>query len=397
MPILILYNPVHPRGLVLDRRVLIGRRPFNTVMIADPAVSRIHAWIGRQDGAYLLHDAGSRAGTMLNDQPLESPRLLADGDEIRIGPATLVYMEGDKLPADVEPLHPPDAPPAADPYDGGIYFDCTCGGPMWVSRDLAGATGRCRYCGERLVVPHVSGTTARPLAPAGLVDAPVRRQPPRPKQAPAPPIEAAAITATTATTAAAAAAAAAPPPPPRTAPAVSPPPAAKAPANVATEVGTCSICQADIQVGEEQTQCPSCHLTFHAQCWEENYGCSAYGCDQVNILAPPPSEAPADNGAPPAVDPNLTPEALLATEHPFPWDIVLLALSFVALGLSAISFGAPSVILLLAALIYLVRGKAQRKVLVVCAVLIGLAGIAAGYATSMLMWKGVRVWEKFLK
>jgi hypothetical protein len=162
-------------------------------------------------------------------------------------------------------------------------------------------------------------------------------------------------------------------------------------------VGTCSICQATIQRGEEQTRCPSCHLTFHAQCWEENYGCSAYGCDQVNVLAPPPSESPTETGAPTAVDEDLTPEELLAKKHPFPWDVVLLALSFVCLGLSALLFGAPSAILLIAAVAYLLRGHPQRKILVVFAVVIGLAGIAAGYATSMLWWKGVRVWETLLK
>src|SRR4051812_41389148 len=61
------------------------------------------------------------------------------------------------------------------------------------------------------------------------------------------------------------------------------------------ESALCSICQTPIEPGEERTACPSCHLTFHAQCWEENLGCSAYGCDQVNVLAPAAGRDAADD------------------------------------------------------------------------------------------------------
>src|SRR3954470_4412920 len=185
MAILIVNNLEQPQGLVLGERVLIGRRPFNTIMVPDPDVSRIHAWIGWRDGRYYLFDAGSRSGTRLNDRTVgSSPRLLADGDEIRIGPATILYMEADALPSDVSEIEPAPVPPAADPYDGGIYFDCICGGPMWVTADLAGQMGKCRYCGERLVVPHKSGNMARQLAPnlpaeeVAAASAPARRRPP---------------------------------------------------------------------------------------------------------------------------------------------------------------------------------------------------------------------------
>ena len=77
----------------------------------------------------------------------------------------------------LEPIDLIPTPPAADPYDGGIYFDCTCGGPMWVGADLAGATGKCRYCGRRLVVPHLSGQKARSLTPTGELP---KTAPPRP-------------------------------------------------------------------------------------------------------------------------------------------------------------------------------------------------------------------------
>ena len=40
----------------------------------------------------------------------------------------------------------------------------------------------------------------------------------------------------------------------------------------------CSICQTNIIAGERIVYCPHCSLPFHVECWEENKGCSAYGC-----------------------------------------------------------------------------------------------------------------------
>ena len=40
----------------------------------------------------------------------------------------------------------------------------------------------------------------------------------------------------------------------------------------------CSICQTNIIAGEGVLMCPYCGLPFHGECWDENRGCSAYGC-----------------------------------------------------------------------------------------------------------------------
>jgi hypothetical protein len=381
MSILIVNNLEEPHGLVMGPRVLIGRRPFNTIMVPDPDVSRIHAWIGIRDGGYVLFDAGSRAGTWVNDQRVTTPHHLADGDEIHVGPARIVYHETDDLPEGVAELAPPSVPPAADPYDGGIYFDCACGGPMWVAAEWAGKMGKCRYCGTRLVVPHKSGNTARPSEPSDAV--PPRPQPqsraasPAPAPPPAPP---------------------APPPPPQ--------PATHAAATVVAgpapepeervPEALCSICQTPIRASEERTSCPSCHLTFHTGCWQENYGCSAYGCDQVNVLAPP---APAqDETQAPHESPAFTAELpTLSQPARFPWEPVLLALSFISLALGALAFGIPSAIMLVVVLAFLLAGNSSRKGLVAVALVVTIVGAGAGYVMSMLWWKGERVWETFLK
>jgi hypothetical protein len=383
--------------LVIDRRVLIGRRPFNTVMVADPSVSRIHAWIGARDGRYVLHDAGSRAGTLVNGEAMTEPRWLAEGDEIRIGPAVLVYSEAEELPEGVGPLEHFPPPPAADPYDGGIYFDCACGGPMWVTAELAGKSGRCRYCGERLVVPHTSGQLARPIAPAvargrggggeaggvgvagdGGIDGGVRIEEQRAVVAAGRKAPGRAISRAI-------------PAPPEVEP--------------SRKLATCSICQTDILPSEASTRCPSCHLTFHEQCWQENYGCSAYGCDQVNVLAAMAAGAHAvaavaavgADGTARAGDYQVPAEqAMLGARHSS-LDLPLLAGSFVAMGLGALAYGIPSAVMVLLALLFLLAGKARRKSLGVVALAVGVVGVVAGYATSMFWWRGVRVWETFLR
>jgi len=429
MPILIVNLPGNSRGLVLGDRALIGRRPFNTITVPDPTVSRIHAWIGRRDGRYVLFDAGSRAGTRVNGNPVSAPRVLADRDEIGVGPAMIEYRDADELPDHVQPMESSPPSPVADPYDGGIYFDCSCGGPMWVNRELAGAAGKCRYCGKRLVVPHVSGQTARPVVPSGELPKPpapraapaAPSSPPREMPRPAPTAPARTPDVPPAPAAIARApqpARPTPPPPPPLAETVlpritAPPPApiqAPAPLAVAIEeppasaspealreVTLCSICQTAIAEAEERTTCPSCGLEFHAACWKENYGCSAYGCDQVNVLAPA-EERERLAAAEEAVAGEVTPfpgfDADVEPEPTFPWESVLLALSFVAMFLSALGYGIPSAAMLVGALVFLVIGRSHRKALVLVAIVVSLAGTVAGYGMSMFWWRGVRVWEQ---
>jgi len=48
----------------------------------------------------------------------------------------------------------------------------------------------------------------------------------------------------------------------------------------------CGICQTSIEPSEVDASCPSCRALCHAECWEENGGCSVYGCDQVRATEP---------------------------------------------------------------------------------------------------------------
>ncbi len=70
----------------------IGRTPDNDLVLDDPAVSRHHARIFRQDGEVLLEDLGSRHGCLRNGRRLNRPTPIGGGDSILIG-QVLVRLE----------------------------------------------------------------------------------------------------------------------------------------------------------------------------------------------------------------------------------------------------------------------------------------------------------------
>jgi hypothetical protein len=155
---------------------------------------------------------------------------------------------------------------------------------------------------------------------------------------------------------------------------------------------TCSICQFPVGAEEARTQCPDCGLPFHAECWEQNFGCSAYGCLQVNALKP---SAPQQGVAGPPVPSQsaLAPQAAVPPSEPFPWDHLLLAASGLCVLGSLFAFGLPSAVMLAVVL----GSRALRKgpisrgafLVAVVACLVGAIGgtIAAYY---LGMWPGNR-------
>lgn len=47
--------------------------------------------------------------------------------------------------------------------------------------------------------------------------------------------------------------------------------------------GRCPYCQTECYSGEEVGVCPGCNTAHHKECWNENRGCSMFGC----AMAPP--------------------------------------------------------------------------------------------------------------
>jgi FHA domain len=92
-----------PRRLMLDEaEVRIGRGRVDsdaavdlTGAADDPALSRLHAVLARQDdGAYTIEDVGSTNGTEVNGRalPTNEPLRLDDGDRIQLGAWTTMTM-----------------------------------------------------------------------------------------------------------------------------------------------------------------------------------------------------------------------------------------------------------------------------------------------------------------
>ena len=340
MAILIVEHHGNVEGASLSGRVLIGRRTSNHVVVDDPAVSRIHAWIDTADRQFCITDAGSRTGTFVNGQRVGGTKVaLRHGDRITIGPASLLFRTDGSLPAGVSQLNFDDrvAPAGAEQPDGGILFDCTCGAPLWISSAYAGRLGKCRFCGNVVRVPTPAATT-----PIGRAEA------------------------------------------------------TAAPSSVeAAPADACGICQSPIAAGESAATCPSCGLTFHAECWTENFGCAAYGCSQVNALLPKADKSAANPLIAEATpgetvtsgisqsDEDVAPAPRIPPEH------ALLAGSVVSLLVGTLAFGVPSLCTLTATLVYLNRQRRARvrasKVLVAAAAL-SLVGIATGVAVSYIWW-----------
>ncbi len=79
--------------LLTDEDVTIGRSDDNVLIFFDPKVSRNHAKIEQRGKNYVISDLGSFNGTMVNKEFITSVEL-KNGDEIKIGGASLVFHSG---------------------------------------------------------------------------------------------------------------------------------------------------------------------------------------------------------------------------------------------------------------------------------------------------------------
>jgi hypothetical protein len=75
---------------VAEQPVVIGRLSSCDIPLGDPQVSRRHAEVRRDTEGFCLFDLGSTNGTVVNGVPIRERRL-ADGDELRIGSATIRF------------------------------------------------------------------------------------------------------------------------------------------------------------------------------------------------------------------------------------------------------------------------------------------------------------------
>jgi Inner membrane component of T3SS, cytoplasmic domain len=84
-------GPMANQTLALSEEVTtIGSVAGNTVVLADPAVSRKHAGIRKVNGSYELADLGSTNGVYVNGHKVPK-KTLAPGDIIRVGNTEAVF------------------------------------------------------------------------------------------------------------------------------------------------------------------------------------------------------------------------------------------------------------------------------------------------------------------
>lgn len=92
---------VMPAGLRLPdgRKLLltsyglrIGRTPDNDLVLADPAISRHHCAISATNGGFVVTDLQSTHGTRVGNERIDAPRLLADGDVLRVGDTEINFQ-----------------------------------------------------------------------------------------------------------------------------------------------------------------------------------------------------------------------------------------------------------------------------------------------------------------
>ncbi|HET7046492.1 MAG TPA: FHA domain-containing protein [Gaiellaceae bacterium] len=72
-------------------RTLIGRSPECDIFLDDVTVSRKHAVLIQEGGAFRVEDQGSLNGTFVNKRRIESAAIVG-GDELQIGKYRLTFL-----------------------------------------------------------------------------------------------------------------------------------------------------------------------------------------------------------------------------------------------------------------------------------------------------------------
>jgi hypothetical protein len=82
-----------------------GRHPDSDIFLDDVTVSRRHAELAFQGGAYTVRDVGSLNGTYVNRERIEDAELTG-GDEVQIGKFRLLFLTSQNLgpnPSEADP------------------------------------------------------------------------------------------------------------------------------------------------------------------------------------------------------------------------------------------------------------------------------------------------------
>src|SRR5688500_18367701 len=85
-------------ALPVSTKIQIGRDPsVCQIAILHPSVSLVHARLTRDDGKWMVEDAGSRNGTYVDDERVQRGTL-ASGSKLRLGDVSLHFVEQSLAP-----------------------------------------------------------------------------------------------------------------------------------------------------------------------------------------------------------------------------------------------------------------------------------------------------------
>jgi pSer/pThr/pTyr-binding forkhead associated (FHA) protein len=73
-----------------DGEHIVGREPGSEIWLDSAKVSRRHAKILVTGSQVIIEDLGSKNGTLVGETRIEAPAVLSSGDQLRIGPFTLI-------------------------------------------------------------------------------------------------------------------------------------------------------------------------------------------------------------------------------------------------------------------------------------------------------------------
>ena len=76
--------------------LIVGRSSAAELVLADRFLSRKHARLFQDNGAWMVEDLGSRNGTLVNGIKIEEPTKLKSDDEIRLSGSVIMVRSGDK-------------------------------------------------------------------------------------------------------------------------------------------------------------------------------------------------------------------------------------------------------------------------------------------------------------
>jgi hypothetical protein len=225
------------------------------------------------------------------------------------------------------------------PRESGIRFRCECGAELLIAAKYIGQVKHCPKCQATFTVPAAESLNAKPLSS--------RRTPQI------------SLSRTSAVD-------------------------SVAESCIANEA-TCAVCQCSLLPDDDRTLCPECGLPHHTDCWNENFGCSAYGCGQVNALKPGPDiqigsgmlGALIQRPAPPPVS------VAFANETNSLWEYAFLVASVVGFLLGVVTYGVPCFLAgtALVAFVFSRGGRVNWKALAPAG-LICLLGFVIGVLSS---------------